>query len=56
MYFERGEIKLKVDRIPGLVCPSCGEAYLEEDVTVRLLAAAEEMVEAGMIEGVQDYS
>ena len=53
---ERDEIKLKIEHVPALVCPACGEAYLEEDVTVRLLAEAEEMSDMGMIEGIRDFS
>jgi YgiT-type zinc finger domain-containing protein len=54
--FERGELRLKIVHVPALVCAACGEAYLDEDVTTRLLAKAEEMSDAGMIEGVRDFS
>jgi YgiT-type zinc finger domain-containing protein len=54
--FERGELKLKIEHVPALVCPACGEAYLEEAVTARVLAEADGMSHAGMIEGVQDFS
>jgi len=53
---ERDEIKLKIERVPALVCSACGEAYLEEDVTLRLLAEAEDMSDMGMIEGIRDFS
>jgi YgiT-type zinc finger domain-containing protein len=45
--FERGEMKLTVKDVPARVCPSCGEAYVEEDVALRLLQQAEAMSAAG---------
>ena len=54
--FERGEMRLIVSGVPARVCPGCGEAYLHEDVAVRLLQEANEMSEAGMREGVIEYS
>ena len=54
--FERGEMRLVVNSVPARVCPSCGEAYVEEDVAVRLLRDAEEMSAAGMMEDVRDYN
>ena len=45
--FERGEMRLAVNSVPARVCPSCGEAYVEEEVAVQLLREAEEMSKAG---------
>jgi len=45
--FERGEMRLVVNKVPARVCPSCGEAYVEEEVGVQLLREAEEMSKAG---------
>ena len=53
--FERGEFRLVVKSVPARVCPSCGEAYVEEDVAVRLLRDAEEMSRAGMLDVVCEY-
>jgi YgiT-type zinc finger domain-containing protein len=53
---ERGEFRLTIERVPGFICPSCGEAYLDEGVTLRLLAEANEMAEEGMIEGSRNFS
>ena len=53
--FERGELKLVVKNVPAHVCPSCGEAYLEEDVAARLLSQAEAMSAAGTLHGVLDF-
>ena len=53
--FERGEFRLVVNSVPARVCPGCREAYVEEDVAVRLLRDAEEMSRAGMLDVVCEY-
>ena len=53
--FDRDEIRLVVNNVPGRVCPSCGEAYVDEDVAVRLLREAEEMSAAGEVDGAIEY-
>ena len=53
--FERGEMKMTVKNVPARVCPSCGEAYVEEEVAAKLLRGAEEMSEAGMMDDVIEY-
>lgn len=53
--FERGEMKLTVNNVPARVCPSCGEAYVEEDVAVKLLSGAEEISKTGINNTVRDY-
>jgi YgiT-type zinc finger domain-containing protein len=45
---ERDEIKLTIHSIPALVCPSCGDACVDEASAVRLLSRAEGAVETGM--------
>ena len=52
---ERGEMKLTVSNLPARICPSCGEAYVEEDVAVRLLRGAEERSAAGELDDVIEY-
>ncbi len=52
---ERDEIKLVVNSVPAHVCPRCGEAYVDEDVAVRLLRAGERMSETGAHENVCEY-
>jgi YgiT-type zinc finger domain-containing protein len=54
--FERGEFRLVVNGVPARVCPSCGEAYVDEEIAVQLLRDAEEMCRAGMLEVVSEYS
>ncbi len=53
---ERGEIRLVVNNVPARLCPSCGEAYVDEEVAVRLLRDAEEMSKAGINNDVREFS
>jgi YgiT-type zinc finger domain-containing protein len=46
---ERNEMRLVFNSVPARVCPSCGEAYVDEDVAVRLLQDAEKMSKVGML-------
>lgn len=55
VHFERGEMRLTVNHVPSRICPSCGEAYVEEQVAVSLLRGAEEMSVAGEMDCVRDY-
>ena len=54
--FERGEMRLVVNHVPARVCPSCGEAYVEEQVAARLLREADAMSAAGEVESVIEYN
>jgi hypothetical protein len=42
--------------VPARLCPSCGEAYVEEQVAVSLLREAEEMSVAGEVDAVIEYN
>jgi YgiT-type zinc finger domain-containing protein len=53
--FERGEMRLVVNNVPARICPSCGEAYVDEAVAVRLLGDAETMSAAGEMNGVIEF-
>lgn len=53
--FERDEFRLIVHHIPALICPFCGEAIVDEETAQRLLRMAEETVEQGIQEDVQEY-
>lgn len=55
IHFERGEMQLVVNNIPARVCPSCGEAYVEEDVAVRLLREADAMPQTGVMDIAIEY-
>ena len=55
MRFQRGEMHLVITHVPARVCPSCGEAYVEEEVAVRLLQSAEQLYEEGNSEVYAEY-
>jgi len=52
---ERERLTLVVKRVPDRVCPNCGEEYVDEHVTARLLASADEMARAGALVDVREY-
>jgi YgiT-type zinc finger domain-containing protein len=52
---ERDGLTIVYKRVPARVCPNCGEEYVDEDVTARLLASAEEMARAGALVDVREY-
>ena len=53
--FERDEMILTVNSVPARVCPSCGEAYVDEDVAVQLLRDAEEMSKMGTLDVILEF-
>ncbi len=50
--FERDEFRFTITHVPAQICPSCGEAVLDEDAALRLLAKAEDLV----VQGIQEAS
>lgn len=52
---ERDGLTLVIKGVPAQVCPNCGEAYLDEEVTGRLLADAETMAQAGTLVDVRQF-
>ncbi len=44
---ERGETTLVIKGVPADVCDNCGEYYLSEEMTSKVLAMAEEAVANG---------
>ena len=54
--FQRGEMHLMINNVPAHICPSCGEAYVGEEVAVRLLRDAEELSKAGMLDVHAEYN
>ena len=56
VHFERGEMRLVVNNVPARICPSCGEAYVNEGVAVRLLRDAEELSKTGVLETGIEYN
>ena len=52
---ERDGAIFVVKNVPALICPNCGEAYADEDVTGRLLKSAELMARSGTLVDVRQY-
>ena len=53
--FERGEMRLAINSVPARVCLRCGEAYVQEDVAMRLLQGAKKIFEAGTLDDGIEY-
>ena len=53
--FERDEFKLVINHVPAQICPNCGDALVDEDVTIRLMNEAEDASEQGMWDDVREY-
>lgn len=52
---ERNNTTLVVKGIPAQICENCGEAYIDEGTTARLLRIAEEAAHAGVQVEVREY-
>ena len=53
---EREETTLVVKRVPAQVCANCGEEFVDEETTSRLLKTAEEAACAGVQVDVRHYA
>ena len=52
---ERDELTLVVKGVPAQVCDTCGEEYLDESITRRLLESAEQASRDGVRVEVREY-
>jgi YgiT-type zinc finger domain-containing protein len=52
---ERGEMTLVVKGVPAQVCQNCGEVYVDEVISARVLGEAEAAVRAGVQVEVRTY-
>lgn len=52
---EREGMTLVFKNVPAQVCENCGEAYLDEATTARLLATAKDAAHAGVQVDVREY-
>ena len=52
---ERDGTTLVIKGVPASVCANCGEEYVDEETTARLLQAAEEAAQAGVQVDVREY-
>lgn len=54
--FTRDATTLVVKNVPAQVCANCGEAYVDEAITTRLLRTAEAAARAGIQVDVREYA
>ncbi|MGQ0571780.1 MAG: type II toxin-antitoxin system MqsA family antitoxin, partial [Armatimonadota bacterium] len=52
---ERGGTTLVFKGVPAQVCPNCGEAYVDEEITKRLLRIAEEAARSGVQVDIREF-
>ncbi len=52
---ERDCLTMVVKGVPAQVCPICGEAYIDEKITAKLLKGAEERVREGAQVEIRQY-
>ena len=53
---ERGNATLVFKTVPARVCGNCGEAYISEEISAKLLEAAEAAVRSGVLVDVREYA
>jgi YgiT-type zinc finger domain-containing protein len=54
--FARGEFRLLVNRVPARICPSCGEAFVDEVIAKQVLQIAKQTYECGVLDTQCEYS
>lgn len=52
---ERDGMTLVIKNVAARICPNCGEEYVEEAATARLLDVAEKASQAGVQVDVREY-
>ena len=52
---ERDGMTLIIKSVPARVCANCGEEYVDETTTTKLLRAAEEAARAGVQVDIREY-
>jgi len=52
---ERDNITLVIKNIPAEVCQNCGEGYMDEETTDRLLQMAEDAIKSGVQVDIRQY-
>lgn len=53
---ERADTTLVIKGVPAQVCANCGEEYVDEETTARLLRTAEEAARTGVQVDVRQYA
>ena len=52
---ERDGMTLVTKGVPARVCQNCGEEYIDEETTARLLQTAEDAARAGVQVDIREY-
>lgn len=52
---ERDGMTIVFKQVPAHVCANCGEEYVNEDITSRLLKIAEESLSSGIMVDIRQY-
>jgi len=52
---ERDGMTLVFKEVPAQVCSNCGEEYVDEEITSRLLKTAEESLSSGVMVDIRQY-
>lgn len=52
---ERDGLTLVIKNVPADVCENCGEEYIGEEITKRLLSIAEEAAHSGVQVDIRSY-
>ena len=52
---ERDSTTLVIKGVPAIVCSNCGEEYVTEETSARLLKSAEDAARAGVQVDVREY-
>jgi YgiT-type zinc finger domain-containing protein len=53
---ERNGATFVIKRVPAQICPNCGEEYVDEPTTAKLIAGADEAVRAGVSVNICEYA
>jgi hypothetical protein len=53
---ERADTTLVIKGVPAQVCANCGEEYVDEETTARLLRTGEEAARTGVQVDVRQYA
>ena len=53
---ERAKTTVVFKNVPAQVCTNCGEAYVDEETSGKLLEAAEEAARSGVLVDVREYT
>jgi len=52
---ERNSVTLVIKGVPAEICPNCGEEFVDEQITRKLLETAEDAVRTGVRVDIRDY-